>query len=241
MGMRLVAGRLIGHGDAADTLPVVVINQAMARRYWPHGEDPVGRRLQLHARADERHWTTIVGVVNDVRSFGLDAPPQAEMYFPFAQWPHSSSLALVLHTTSAPADMIAAVRAAIGEIDAGQPIYAVAPMRALVAGSLAQRRFALTLMLLFALVALRLAAVGIYGVMAYTVAQRTHELGIRMALGAGPADVMKMVSRTACVSATDGATYAALAAALGLVALAAVVIPARRATRVDPMLALRAD
>jgi putative ABC transport system permease protein len=203
-----------------------------------------------------------------VRTFGLDKPARAEMYLPYAQMRRSQSQAIVVRTSGDPTAMASAARGALAELDPRQPIFDVRPMSELVAASLAQRRFALMLMLVFAAVALLLAAVGIYGVMSYTVAQRTQEIGIRVALGATPGSVLSMVVRQGMhlvglglavglvaslaltrlvssmlygVSATDVPTFAAIAAVLAAVALVAIVIPARRATRVDPMLALRAD
>jgi putative ABC transport system permease protein len=268
LGIPLLRGRLLGDGDSGDAPGVVVINQAMARRYWPNGEDPIGRRLRLHTLGKVKDWSTIVGIVGDVHGFGLDKPVRAEMYFPYAQLRRSASLAIVVRTDGDPAAMANAARVALAEIDPGQPIFDVKPMRELVAASLAQRRFALMLMLVFAAVALLLAAVGIYGVMSYTVAQRTQEIGIRVALGASPSLVLGMVIKEGMrlvavglglgvvlalalthlvssmlygVSPTDAPTFVAIAAVLAAVALIAIVIPARRATRVDPMLALRAD
>ncbi|HEX6839181.1 MAG TPA: ABC transporter permease, partial [Polyangia bacterium] len=266
LGVRVVSGRSFSDGDDSATAPgVVVINQAMARRYFADS-DPIGRRVRLHA--GKRQLSTIVGVVADVRGYGLDQPALPELYVPYAQAAESSSMALVVRTDGDAAALVGAARAALGEVDAGQPIFDVLPLRELVAQSLAQRYFALVLMLVFAGVALLLAAVGIYGVMSYTVAQRTQEIGIRVALGAPSGSVLKMVvadgmrlvalglvlgvggalaltrllsSMLYGVSATDAPTFAAIAALLALVALTATVIPARRATRVDPMLALRAD
>jgi ABC-type antimicrobial peptide transport system permease subunit len=213
-------------------------------------------------------WSTVVGIVGDVREVGLDQPAKAEMYFTNAQWRNSSSMSLVLRTDGEPLQLAGAARAALAEIDPAQPIFNVRTMDDLVARSLAQREFALVLMLIFAGVALLLATVGIYGVMSYTVAQRTQEIGIRVALGASPAGVLRMVvldgmrlvavglaiglcgafavmrllsSMLYGVSATDLPTFAAIAAVLAGTALVATIIPARRATRVDPMLALRAD
>jgi predicted permease len=268
MGVPLVRGRLLTGADTFDAPGVVVINEAMARRYWPNGEDPIGRRVRLHTLGKMRPWSTIVGIVGDVHGFGLDKPVRAEMYFPYAQMRRAGGLAIVLRTDGDPAAMANAARVALAEHDPGQPIFDVRPMSELVASSLAQRRFALMLMLVFAAVALLLAAVGIYGVMSYTVAQRTQEIGIRIALGASPSSVLAMVVKDGMllvaaglivglagalalthlvssmlygVSATDAPTFAAIAAVLAGTALVATIIPARRATRVDPMLALRAD
>jgi len=267
LGIPLVRGRLIGPADDENAPPVVVINQAMARRWWGD-EDPIGKRLRIGSRKKEVPWSTVVGIVGDVREVGLDQPAKAEMYFTNAQWRNSSSMSLVLRTDGEPLQLAGAARAALAEIDPAQPIFNVRTMDDLVARSLAQREFALVLMLIFAGVALLLATVGIYGVMSYTVAQRTQEIGIRVALGASPAGVLRMVvldgmrlvavglaiglcgafavmrllsSMLYGVSATDLPTFAAIAAVLAGTALVATIIPARRATRVDPMLALRAD
>jgi putative ABC transport system permease protein len=268
MGIPLVSGRLIGRGDTAEAPPIVVINQAMAKKYWPH-ENALGKRLKLHSSfAPQKDFSTVVGVVGDVRGYGLDQAPRAEMYFPYPQLRYPAALAVVLKTAGDPAALVPSVRAAIAEVDRQQPIFNVTPMTELIATSMAQRRFSLVLMLIFGATALLLAAVGIYGVMSYTVAQRTQEIGIRVALGASPSSVLGMVVRDGMrlvliglalglagafatsrlvasllygVTATDLVTYGAIALVLALVALLATVIPARRATRVDPMLALRAD
>ena len=269
LGIPLVRGRLPAASDDSQAPRVVVINQAMAKRYWPN-QEALGKRLRLNMGAVGRtpEWSTVVGIVGDVHGFGLDQPAKAEMYFPHAQMRSASSMSIVARTVGEPLDLAASARAALAEIDRQQPVFNVRTMNDLVARSLAQRRFSLLLMLIFAGVALLLAAVGIYGVMSYTVAQRTQEIGIRVALGATPANVLAMVvgdgmrlvaaglalgllgalavtrlvsSMLYGVSATDVVTYAAIAVVLGAVALVATVIPARRATRVDPMLALRAD
>jgi putative ABC transport system permease protein len=266
LGVRLIRGRFLAASDDGAAPPVVVINETLARRYFGSA-DPIGKLVKLH-HDTTRGWATIVGVAGDVRGFGLDEPAHAEMYMPFAQMRDSSGMTLVMRTDGDPASLVGAARAAMAELDATQPLFDVRPMSELVRMSLAQRRFALVLMLLFGSVALLLTAVGIYGVMSYTVAQRTQEIGIRVALGALPSSVLGMVVRDGMrlcalglglglagalaltrllssllygVSATDGVTFAAIALVLALVALAAILIPARRATRVDPMLALRAD
>ena len=267
LGIPLVRGRVPGDGDDAAAPRIVVVNQALARRYWPHGEDPVGRRIKLHGEG-RSGWSTIVGVVGDVRGFGLDQPARPELFVPYAQLTDSAGMAIVVRSDGDAAALAPSVRAALAEVDATQPIFDVQPMSALIASSLAQRRFALVLMLVFAGVALLLAAVGVYGVMSYSVAQRTQELGIRVALGASTANVLGLVvgdglrliaaglvaglggalaltrliaSLLFSVSPTDPATFAVLALLLAAVALVAIVIPARRALRVDPMQALRSE
>jgi predicted permease len=267
LGVPLVRGRLFGPSDDQNAPRVVVINEAMARRYWPNA-DPIGRRLRTNRRSETPEWATVVGIVGNIHHFGLDQPVKPEMYFPHAQMRNSSGLSLIIRTVGEPLQEAGAARAALAEIDPLQPVFDVRTLNDLVARSIEGRRFALLLMLIFAGVALLLAAVGIYGVMSYTVAQRTQEIGIRVALGATPASVLAMVLRDGLrlvvlglglgvagalaltrlvssllygVSATDAATYVAIAIALAAVAVVAIVIPARRATRVDPMLALRAD
>jgi putative ABC transport system permease protein len=264
LGVPLVRGRLISVTDTADAPGVVVINQAMARRWWP-GEDPVGKHLKFKSM---KEWSTVIGVVGDVRGYGLDQAARPELYFPHAQLRRASAMALVMRTSGDPRALANSARGVIGEIDPNQPVFKIRTMEDVLASSLARRRFALVLMLIFAAVALVLAALGIYGVMSYTVAQRTQEIGIRVAVGARPIDVLGMVVRQGMtlvalgllagvagalvltrllsallygVAATDAATYVIIAAALASVALVAILVPARRATRVDPMLALRAD
>ena len=254
------------HGCAAGA----IVNEALVRKYFSsRGRDALGKRIRMGVSAtDPGQWASIVGVIGDVRAYGLDEPAQPEMYYPTAQARISSAMALVMRTKGDPAALAQSARAAMTEIDAQQPIFDLKPLEALVSESLGQRRFTLTLMLLFGLVALILAAVGIYGVIAYRVAQRTPEIGVRVALGAQPRTVLVMVlkdgmklvalglvigtaaalalTRVAAsllwgVTATDATTYIAVAAVLSAVAFIAIVIPARRATRVDPMQALRSD
>jgi len=264
----LVAGRFMSESDSAETPRVVVVNNAFAKKFFPKG-DALGKRIRLGALGPKEFpWGTIVGIVGDVRAYGLDAKPQPEMYWSVMQNEPHASLAFVMRTEREPGALTNAVRGAMAEVDSGQPIFDVQPVEALISSSLGQRRFTLTLMLMFGLVALVLAAVGIYGVMAYTVAQRTQEIGIRVALGARPLVVLGMVLRDGMtlvgiglgvgvvvalalgrlvssllygVTAADALTYVVIAAALAAIALVAIVIPARRATRVDPMQALRSE
>ncbi|MDB4966156.1 MAG: transporter permease [Myxococcales bacterium] len=267
VGMPLVGGRVFEESDDGQAPPVVVVNRAFVKRFFPKG-DALGKRMRLGPIPKEHPWATIIGIVGDVRGYGLDEPARAEMYWPMAQNREASSMALVVRTQGDPAALATTARSAIAELDPAQPIFDVQPLERLVAQSLGQRRFMLTLMLLFGLVALVLAAVGIYGVMAYTVAQRTQEIGIRVALGAQPGRVLGMVLRDGMtlvgtglvigtgaalaltrlassllygVSTADVGTYVVIAAALAAVALVAIVLPARRAMRVDPMQALRSE
>jgi putative ABC transport system permease protein len=268
MGIPIVRGRGLAESDDATAPHVVVVNQAWVHR-WSPDADALGRHIRLESSRDPNPpWATIVGIAGDVHGYGLDAPAQPEMYWPTPQSRRSSAMSVVIRTSGDPSALVSAARAAMAEVDPAQPIFDVRPLDELVATSLGQRRFTLTLMLLFALVALILAAVGIYGVMAYTVAQRTQEIGIRVALGAQPSRVLGMVLKDGMtlvggglvvgtvaalaltrlassllfgVSATDAGTYVVIALALAGVALIAIIIPARRATRVDPMQALRSE
>jgi predicted permease len=263
LGAPLLRGRTFTAADRADSEPVVVINDAFARRYW-HGADPTGRRLLLDRKG--MPWSRIVGVVDDVREFGLDADVRPEMYFPLAQLPGRSALILLVRASVPEAEIARPARAALAALDPAQPVYDVRPVRELLAQSLERRRFALVLFELFGALALVLAAVGIYGVMAHGVAQRTHEIGVRMALGARRGNVVALVAREGAllvglgvalgvagalaatralgavlfgVSPHDPTTLAGAALLLGAAAALATWLPARRATQVDPMQALR--
>ncbi len=266
MGVRILKGRVFGERDRDGAPGVVLVNETLARAFWPT-EDPVGKRLRLGGEDPNVPWLTIVGVVNDVRYRGLDAAIRQDLYLPSAQAPQRE-MSMVVRTASEPMGLAAAVRAAVLSVDADLPIYRVRGMREVVDASLGQQRFPLQILAAFALLALVLAAVGIYGVMSYAVTQRTHEIGVRMALGAGRAEVLRMVvgqglrlaimgvavglagslaltrllsSLLFGVSATDPATFVGVPVLLAAVAALACYIPARRATRVDPMVALRCE
>jgi putative ABC transport system permease protein len=261
MGIPVLRGREIAAADTAAAPPVLLINQALARRDFP-GEDPIGKRLSLNVPPS---WATVVGVVADVRDLGLDAPPEPEIYFPFEQAP-LSYINLVARVDGDPGRLAAPVRDALRGLDKGLPLPEAAPMRSVLAASIAQRRFILLLLALFAAVALALAAVGVYGVISYAVSRRTHEIGIRMALGARRADVLRLVigrslgltavgvgaglagalllsglmaSLLYGVPPTDLPTFAGVALLLSGVAALASYLPARRAMAVDPGVALR--
>jgi putative ABC transport system permease protein len=261
LGIPLLKGRTFTERDRKDSPPVAVINESLARRYFAD-EEPLGKRLLIgHGRSQPQ----IVGVVGDVRHLGLDAEIQPEVYEPYLQvpWP---SMTLAIRTSADPTSLAAAVRSEVLAIDTEQPLANVRTMDQILADSVAQPRFRTLLLGLFGAVALALAAVGIYGAISYSAAQRTHEIGIRMALGAQKRDVLKLVVRQGMlltltgvviglagsfglsrvlssllfgVTATDPATFVGVSSLLVGVALLASYLPARRATQVDPMVALR--
>lgn len=263
MGMRVTAGRDVRSSDLPDGPRVVVINERMARWQWP-GQDPIGKRLRFGRNANGP-WMTVVGVVADIRHMGPATQPRAEIYQPITQ-ASFSSMAFVVRTSADPASVIPALRAAIARRDPAQPISRVSTMEEHITRALSRPQFMSTLIASFAGLALALAVVGIYGVMAYAVVQRTREIAIRSALGARPRDVLSMVIVKACwlaacgivvgtlassalsrvlagqlygVEATDPLTYAAVAALLVGVTLMAAAIPAARAARIDATLAMR--
>ena len=243
-----------------------MINSAMARRYWP-GSDPIGSRITLGDPADSSSWRTVVGVVGDVRQSALNDDPYPQLFLPIAQTPQRAML-LLARTTGSPAALSGPIRRAVTALDPDLPVSDIRTLDERLDQSIAQPRVSMMLLGIFALMALVLAAVGIYGVLSYTVTQRTRELGIRMALGAESNSVMRLVVGQAMVpaligvvlglagawgatrlmssllfgvSATDPVTFIAVALFLLAVAALASWIPARRATRVDPLIALRAE
>jgi len=264
MGIALLKGRELSERDGIDSPRVVVINETMAARYFPD-EDPIGKRVAFDRVNNAPNWREIVGVVRDVKHSALDSDAKPEIYFPFTQFP-SFFMTLVVRTSGDPLNLVAAARSEVLAVEKNQPISNVHTMEELLSNSIAQRRFNMLLLSVFAGVALLLAAVGIYGVMSYSVAQRTHELGVRMALGARSTDVLALVVKQGMtlalagigiglaasfaltrilatllygISATDPLTFSLIALMLALVAFVACYLPARRATKVDPMVALR--
>ncbi|MFY9570649.1 MAG: ABC transporter permease, partial [Blastocatellia bacterium] len=264
MGMSLLKGRELTERAGANTPRVVVINETMARAYWPD-QDPLGKRVAFDLTNNTPNWREIVGIVKDVKHSSLDESSKAELYIPFSQSP-SFFMTVVIRTSGDPLNLVAAARNEVLAVKDDQPISNVHTMEELLSNSIAQRRFNMLLLSIFAGVALVLSAVGIYGVMSYTVAQRTHELGVRMALGAQTSHVVGLVVKQGMtlalvgvgiglaasfavtrilasllfgVSTTDTLTFSLIALLLSGVALVACYLPARRATRVDPMTALR--
>jgi putative ABC transport system permease protein len=267
LGIRRLAGRVFDDSDAAGKPLVAVIGETLARAYWP-GADPLGKRFRTGGLGgNPQPWVTVVGVVGDVRQAGLQIDPRPQVYVPQAQ-EATRDQAFVLRTAGDPKALAAAARGAVYAVDRDQPVSRVRPMGEIVAQSVAAQRFNMVLLGMFAGLALVLAAVGIYGITAYSVAQRTREMGLRMALGAQPWTVLALVLREAGalalagvasglvlafaatrvmasllygVGATDPATFASVTAALALVSLFAAWVPGRRATQVDPMVALRTE
>jgi putative ABC transport system permease protein len=265
MQIPLLKGRAIDEHDTADSAPVALVNETMARELWP-GEDPLGRRVKFPGSEKRpQPWRTVVGVVRDVKQYGLDREDRMQLYLPERQYP-TSGMTVVMRSAADPSALAGGLRGAVREADRDLAVFDVATMDELLADSMALRRFSMLLLGFFGAVAAALAGVGIYGVISYTVTQRTREIGIRMALGAQGRDVLRLVLRRgmwlACagiaaglmgalaltrvmssllfgVGARDPSTFVAVGALLGLVALLACVVPARRATKVDPMVALR--
>ena len=281
MGLPLRRGRDVAESDRLGAPPVVVVNEYFANRWWPN-EDAIGKRVTLDTEADTPMWVTVIGVTKNAVRSDWAAPPEEEMYLPFLQSPgylqgdgaHRGYMTLVVRAAClpgercAPAAHVPAVRQAVASLDRAVPVTEVQTMTAVIDGATARPHFTLVLLATFAAVALVLAAVGIYGVISYAVSRRTHEIGVRMALGATPANVVSMIigqgmrvvvggvivglagallvtrlmtSFVYGVRVTDPLTYGGVAALLVGVALVASYIPARRATRIDPLSAMRVD
>jgi putative ABC transport system permease protein len=260
----LVAGRTFTESELTPTSPAVIVSERVVKRFWP-GQDPIGKRIKLGALSSPNPWMNIIGVVGEVKYRGLPENPTADpdLYLPFAE--RSSQIALAVRASVPPASLVAPIRALIKNVDASIPVYAVSTLDELIAAQTSPLRFTMWLMGVFAAIALTLAVVGIYGVMSYLVTQRTREIGIRLALGAEPRDILRLVVASGArlivagigigvagafalerlvrsllfgVTATDAASVVAIVV-LALVALAACYLPAARATRVDPLRALR--
>jgi putative ABC transport system permease protein len=262
----LVAGQFFSTEDGPQGTAVVIVNEAMVNRYWPN-QDPLGKRIKIGGPDAKSPWFTVKGLVKDSAQSSLDQGVNPEIYFALGQMAgRYRRMNLIVRTTVDPKSTTAAIQSAIREVDKDQPIYQVQTIDELIRESVATRRFALTILTLFAALALLLAVSGIYGVISYSVSQRTQEIGIRMALGAGAKDVLRLVlgqfmrltaigivlgligayaltrlmtSLLFGVTPTDITTFVLVSITLSLVALFACLIPARRATRVDPLVALR--
>jgi putative ABC transport system permease protein len=264
MRIPLLRGRDISSADTATAPPVLLVSETTARRMWP-GEDPIGKRAKIGGL--DKPWLTVVGVTGDVHHVGLDAAPGMQMYIPHQQWPFPDGLMVfVIRTASTPTSISSAAQQAIHSIDTTQPISRIMPLESYVGLSVQGRKFALILIGAFAAIALALSLVGIYGVTAYSAAQRTREIGIRIALGAQRSELLGLLLRqgmllVVCgviagvtaslvltrflatmlfdVQPTDGLTFASVVLLLVAVSATACFLPARRAMRVDPIVALR--
>jgi putative ABC transport system permease protein len=264
MGIRLIRGRVFTPQDDAKAPRVAIINETMARQYFPN-EDPIGKRV--HITNGPETWREIVGIVADIKQYGVDKATSAQSYEPFAQVPFTS-LNVVIRTSSSPTAVLGSLRPAVYAVDKDQPVGTIRPLEEIMAESIARQRFAMTLLTVFSGVALVIAAIGIYGVMAYNVVQRTGEFGIRMALGAQQRDVLRLVlvqggkligfGLAIGLVATLAASYAmrsilfntstydpltlmTITLVLAAVALVACFFPANRATKVNPIEALRTE
>jgi len=265
VGVPLLQGRLFDQRDRANAPPVVLVNETMARRLWP-ADTPIGRTISFTA-AGQNLSAEIIGVVGAVRPTGFDSEPRPEFYLHYPQSP-ASLVTVFVRTSGDPGALLPAVKAEIREVNPNQAFLSVHTIAQLVDKTTAQRRFNLLWLGAFAVMALILATVGLYGLISFSTAQRTREIGVRMALGAQRGDVMKLVMREGIslaligvtlglvavaaasrlmtsllfgVSSTDPLTFVSAAGLLTLVALLACYIPARRATRVDPLVALRCE
>jgi predicted permease len=276
MRLPVLRGRGIAMGDDERALGVVVINERAAGQYWP-GQDPTGKRIGLtEDKSGKTNWLTVIGVVANAKQLDWAVEPDPEIYLAALQsrdflgegGAHMAYITLVVRTTGEPSDLASAVRRVVWSFDRNLPISQVVTMDEVVAEKNAQPRFEMLLLGVFAMVALLLAAVGIYGVMSYSVSRRTREIGIRVSLGANSADVLRMIVRQGMKQAlfgtvvgvagalllarlmanmlygvrpTDPVTFAGVAIVLASVALLATLVSARKATRIEPMSALRND
>jgi len=262
LNIPVIKGREFTPQDNETAPRSAIISESLAHRFFP-GEDPIGKRIKLDD--PNNPWFSIVGIVGDVKHWGLETQPEPTMYFPYHQQPYDS-MVLLVRAKADPTSLIAAVRNEVLAVDKDQPVYEIKTVEDAIAERIVLPRYTAALLSVFATIALLLAAVGLYGVMSYAVTQRTHEIGIRMALGAGPRDVLRLIigqglslaliglaigvaaafgltrlmsSMLYGVSATDTATFLLISGLLTAVALLACAVPARRATKVDPMIALR--
>ena len=266
MQIPLAGGQFFSTEDGPQSAPVVIVNQSMVNRYWSN-QDPLGKRIKIGNADSKSPWFAVKGVVKDSAQLALDRETRPEIYFALGQmaWRYRR-MNLAVRTSVDPKSTLSAIQSAIREVDKDQPVYSIRTIDELIGDTVGTRRFALTILILFAVLALVLAVSGLYGVISYSVTQRTQEIGIRMALGARVTDVLRLVlvqfmrltvigvalglvaayaltrlmtSLLFGVTATDITTFVLVSIGLSLVALVACLIPARRATRVDPLVALR--
>jgi predicted permease len=263
----LLRGRFFSAADGPDSPRVAIINDAMARRLWP-GRDPIGKRFRLGTNESERMWFTVVGVVGDMRRQGLENEPIPQMFEPLAQNPSRLATVLVRTSMDNPLKMVGAIQAAVRRVDKHVPLYFVTTLEDRLGAFLTQRRFQTSLLIGFSVIALLMAAIGIYGLIQYSIATRTNEIGIRVALGAQAGQIFRMVIREGLklslagvavglvgalwlgrfassllfgVTATDPLTFVSVSLLLTAVAMAGCYFPARRAMKIEPMLALRRE
>jgi putative ABC transport system permease protein len=265
MQIPLIRGRWFTDADTERSPLVAVVDTDFAQRFWP-GQDPIGQRISLGAEPDgSPTWRTIVGIVGHIRHYGLEEEGREQTYYPAAQIPRNAMF-LTIRTSADPETMIESVRKLVTSVDPALPLYQVNTMSQWLDRSTASRKLNVTLLGIFAGIAVMMALIGIYGVISYAVVMRTHEIGIRLALGAQRSDVAKMILLQGLrilgmglvigiagaalatralstllfgIRATDPVTFVAIPVLLAGVALMASYLPARKATRVDPMIALR--
>jgi len=268
MGIRLLRGREFTPGDNESAPRVVMVGETLAKRVWP-GEDALGKRVAFDWRPGPDDWYVVVGVVDDIKQRWLGEPTRLTVYLPYAQVDNSlwlSQIVFIVRGQGTPGLIFRLMKARLHEVDKDQPAYALETMENLISGSIAQAKYESTMLAAFALIAMLIAALGIYGVVAFSVSQRTHEIGVRMALGAQRGDVLQMILRRSValaalgvglgvggglavtrvlqtflfeVKTTDAATFVIASLLLTGVATLSSYLPARRATKVDPMVALR--
>jgi len=268
LGIPLLAGRSFAAADSSGAPPVVIVSEALARVYGVRPEQLIGQRFMLYEGRNDKTPAEVVGVVRDVRLRGPEQPAGAQLYVPYAQRPAFGNSYVVIKTTGDPREMMRAARAAVSAVDGNLPPYNIQTFDDIRASYVAERRFAMLLMLSFAVLTGGLAAIGLYGVMTYLVQLRTREIGIRVALGATPGGVLSdtmmgglryavpgilvgvalaaalsevFISRVPGLQQADGATLALSAAGMLGLAIGAIMVPARRAGRIDPVEALRGE
>jgi putative ABC transport system permease protein len=263
IGIPLIRGRVFAEQEDEKAPGVVVINQSFAQKYFTN-EDPLGKRMKFN-RQPQSPWFTIIGIVRDVKNEGFDVEAKPQIYRSILQ-ASGLSLTLVIRAAANPSSLAEAVRNEVRSVDPDMPVFGIRTMQEVMASTVVQRRFAMLLLGMFAFIALALSSVGIYGVISYSVGQRTHEIGVRMALGASSRDVLGLIMMQGMkltlmgvavglagaiavtrflafllfgITATDPITFAGITLLLSAVALVACYVPARRAMKVDPIIALR--